>query len=77
MNARRGLQKCGMRAWSVTGKNGTWIIERHCERDWRIRPETMDRPFYVDSFASLRNARITAEGWAGVEIPHFLDRRAA
>lgn len=76
MNSRKGLKRYGMRAYSVTGPRGMWVIER--ERPWRfvVRPEGWPRApggkgrkqdvfFQVPPFRRLYQARAYAEQQVG------------
>lgn len=76
MNARCGLKRIGLREWLVEGPHGTYVIERDSPRRWYVRAAHIPKQFYNDKFRRLRDARVVAEGFAGVPLPYFLDRRA-
>lgn len=74
---RKGLKRAGMRSYSVTGPNGTWLIER--EQPWRFvvrrlgavrifggKGRQRDTFFQLQHHRRLWQAREEAEKLAGV-----------
>lgn len=65
-NSRRGLQRAGMRSWSVTGPRGRYIIHREKRSEYRVRPDGWHVTFYLVAERLLRDARFYAETYAGL-----------
>ena len=79
-NARKGLKRHGLRSYIVDGTR-PMIIERERPRRFKVRPADWQPSFHFDVFRRLRDARVAAEGWAGLiddfpdpSMPKFLRR---
>ena len=78
MTARKGLRKCGLRSYIITGPRRSVIIERDRRGHFLVRPESLPRVFNYGDYPFLRDAVSYARRLTGdLEelMPPFLDRR--
>lgn len=67
MNSRKGLHRCGMRAYLIQGPERAVVIERERRGAFRVRPADMPPQFHFGQYRLLRIARQYAEQLAAVD----------